>query len=92
MKKVLPLGENVLVEILTKEKMTQTGIVLPDTIDGEKPQEGIVVAVGESEKISEKVQKGCKVLFAKYSGSEIEIDKKEYLILKAKDVLAVITD
>jgi len=92
MQKVLPLGENVLVEVLTKEKITQSGIVLPDTIDGEKSQEGLVVAVGESEKISEKIQKGNKVLFAKYTGSEIEINKKEHLILKGKDILAVILD
>lgn len=90
MKKVQPLGENVLVEVLTKEKVTESGIVLPDTVDQEKPQEGRVVAIGESKKISEKIKKGALVLFAKYSGSEIKIEEKEYLILKGEDILAVI--
>lgn len=90
MKKVLPLGENVLVEVLTKEKVTETGIVLPDTVNTEKPQEGKVIAVGESEKISKKIQKNSTVIFAKYSGAEIKIEEKEYLILKAEDILAVI--
>ena len=89
MKKILPLGENVLVEVQKKENKTETGIVLPDTVDGEKSQEGTVIAVGESEKISKSIQKGSRVIFAKYSGAELKFEDKEYLLLKAEDVLAV---
>lgn len=90
MKKVTPLGENVLVKVMSVEKTTESGIVLPDTASEEKPQEAEVVAVGESEKINSEIKKGSKVIFAKYSGTEIEIDKEEYLILKAEDILAVV--
>jgi len=90
MKNVLPLGENVLVKLVKGEKMTESGIVLPDTASEEKPQEGEVMAVGDSKKISDKIKKGVKIIFAKYSGTEIEIEKEEYLILKAEDILAVI--
>jgi len=90
MKKIQPLGANVLVEVVAQEKMTESGIVLPDTVSEEKPQEGRVVAIGDSKKINENIKKDSLVIFAKYSGTEIEIDKKEFLILKAEDVLAVI--
>jgi chaperonin GroES len=90
MKNVLPLGENVLVKLVKGEKTTESGIVLPDTASEEKPQEGEVMAVGDSKKISDKIKKGVKIIFAKYSGTEIEIEKEEYLILKAEDILAVI--
>lgn len=90
MKNVLPLGENVLVKLVKGEKMTESGIVLPDTASEEKPQEGEVMAVGDSKKISDKIKKGVKIIFAKYSGTEIEIEKEEFLILKAEDILAVI--
>lgn len=90
MKKIKPIGENILVKIEKEEKKTSSGIVLPETVSGEKPQEGKVIEVGNSEKIDEKIKKGVKVIFAKYSGSELEIDKEEYLLLKAEDILAVI--
>lgn len=90
MKKIQPLGKNILVEIVVQEKVTDSGIVLPDTASEEKPQEGKVVAVGDSEKINENIKKDSLVIFAKYSGTEIEIDKKEYLILKSEDILAVV--
>ena len=90
MKKIQPLGKNVLVEVVTQEKMTESGIVLPDTVSEEKPQEGKVVAVGDSDKVNKNIKKGSFVIFAKYSGTEIEVDNKEYLILKAEDILAVV--
>ena len=90
MKKVTPLGENVLVKVMSVDKTTESGIVLPDTASEEKPQEAEVIAVGGSEKINAEIKKGSKVIFAKYSGTEIEIDKEEYLILKAEDILAVV--
>jgi len=84
--KVQPLNENVLVQIQKMEKKTKGGIVLPDTADDEKPQEGEVIEVGDSNKI--KVKKGDTVIFAKYTGTEIKVDDIEYLILKAEDILA----
>ena len=90
MKKVQPLGANVLVKVTEAKNTTDSGIVLPATASEEKPQEGEVIAVGDSKKINEKLKKGAKIIFAKYSGTEIEIEKKEYLILKTEDVLAVI--
>ncbi|MDA3815060.1 MAG: co-chaperone GroES [Patescibacteria group bacterium] len=91
MEKIQPLGENVLIEVVTQEKMTESGIVLPDTVSEEKPQEGKIIAIGDSKKINENIKKGSLVIFAKYSGTEIEVEKKEYLILKAEDILAVVS-
>jgi len=90
-KKIQPLGRNVLVKVRKVEKMTESGIVIPDTASEKKPQEGEVVAVGDSEKINPKIKKGASVLFREYGGTELEIDNEEYRILDAKeDVLAVI--
>lgn len=85
---IRPLGENVLVKIPKKEKKTDGGLFIPDTANEERPQEGKVVAVGDSEKI--KVKKGQKIIFAKYSGSELTLDKEEFLIIKQEDILAVV--
>ncbi|HEY4497782.1 MAG: co-chaperone GroES [Candidatus Lloydbacteria bacterium RIFCSPHIGHO2_02_FULL_50_13] len=99
MVKIKPLGDRVLVEPLSDEeraKKTKYGIVIPDTADKEKPQEGIVVAVGpgktlESGKVAPlPVKKGDRVLFSKYGPSEIKVDDKEYLIAKEEDILAII--
>ena len=91
MSKVQPLGRNILVKASKVEKTTDSGIVLPDTASEEKPQEGEVVAVGDSEKINERIKEGTKVIFKKYSGNEIEIEKEEHVILDAKeDILAII--
>ncbi|HHX58541.1 MAG TPA: co-chaperone GroES [Candidatus Moranbacteria bacterium] len=93
MKKIKPLGKNVLVELIAKEEKTSGGIVLPDTADKEKPQEGKVVAVGDSSKIPESIKKGVKVLFKKYGGDEIKVDGKEMIILNAKeDILGIIEE
>ncbi len=93
MKKIKPLGKNVLVKILPKEEKTASGIVIPDTVDKEKPQEGEVVAVGDSPKVPEVIKKGVKVLFKKYGGDEIKIDDQEMIILDCKDdILGVIEE
>ncbi|MFZ2881604.1 MAG: co-chaperone GroES, partial [Candidatus Moraniibacteriota bacterium] len=75
---IKPLGENVLVKISKADQKTKSGIVLPDTASVDRPQEGKVVAVGDSEKI--KVKKNQVIIFAKYSGSEIKIDGGDFLI------------
>lgn len=87
MKKIQPLGENILIKVTKAEEVTESGIVLPDTVSKEDPQEGEVMAVGDSKKINEKIKKGAKVVFAKYSNTEVE---EGYLILKAEDVLAIV--
>ena len=91
---VKPLGDRVLVEPLEAEEVTKSGIYLPDTAK-EKPQEGTVVSVGTG-RVDDKgtrhaleVKAGNKVLYGKYSGTEIKIEGKEYLIVSERDILAV---
>ncbi len=95
--KIRPLGDRIVVEPLEAEEKTKGGIILPDTAK-EKPQEGKVVAVGkgkvgeDGKLVSMEVKVGDKVLYGKYSGTEITIDDKEYIILKEEDILAVVED
>jgi len=93
--KVKPLNDRVLELRIGEEEKTSGGIIIPDTAK-EKPQEGKVVAVGpgrvndEGKKIALDVKAGDKVLFGKYSGTEIKIDGVEHLIMKEDDILAII--
>jgi chaperonin GroES len=84
---IRPLGENVLVQATQPEMKTASGIYLPETA-GEKPQQGKVIAIGDSEKI--KVKVGEKVIYARYGGAEVDVDGEAYLIIAQKDILAVI--
>lgn len=84
---VQPLGDRVLVKLVEEQERTQSGIYIPDTAK-DKPQTGLVVAVGDGEDV--KVQNGQRVLFAKFAGTEIKIDNVEHLILSAEDILAVV--
>lgn len=91
-----PLADRVLIEPLDQEEKTASGILLPETAK-EKPQEGVIVAIGpgkwdeDGEKRMEmEVKLGDKVIFAKYSGSEIKINDKKYLLMSEKDILAVV--
>ena len=90
-----PLGEKVIVEVLEAKEKTKGGIVLPDSAK-EKPQEAKILAVGSGKVLSNgkvvppEVKVGDVVLFGKYSGSEIKLSGKEYLIINQDDVLAVI--
>ena len=90
-----PLGDRVVVKPVEKEEMTKSGIVIPDTVK-EKPQEGIVEAVGTGRildngtKVPMELEVGDKVLYAKYAGNEFKLDDIEYLIISEKDVLAVV--
>ncbi|MCU0605905.1 MAG: co-chaperone GroES [Candidatus Edwardsbacteria bacterium] len=95
--KMKPLGDRVIVKPLEPKETKKGGIIIPDTAK-EKPMEGEVMAVGPG-KVDEKgarvpmdVKKGDKVLYGKYSGTEIRIDDVEYLIMHADDVMAVIND
>ena len=93
--KIQPLADRIMVEVLEAKEVTKGGIVLPDTAQ-EKPQEAKVVAIGkgkvsdEGKTIPPEVKVGDKVLFGKYSGTEIVVDGNEYLILKEEDILAII--
>ncbi len=89
---IKPLGDRIVVKPLEAEETTKSGIVLPDTAEKERKAQGEVVAIGEGEKIAKlKLKVGDKVLFGKYSGDEVEVDKVEYKILKDEEVLAVIS-
>jgi chaperonin GroES len=95
MVKIKPLDDRVVVQALEKEEKTAGGIFLPETAK-EKPQQGKVVAVGPGKMLDTgqrapmNVKKGDVVLFAKYSGSEVEVDGKELLIMRESDLLAVV--
>lgn len=90
-----PLDDRVVVEPMDAEEVTAGGIVLPDTAK-EKPQQGKVIAVGPGrvldtgERAKPAVKKGDVVVYAKYGGTEIEVDGKEYKILRESDVLAIV--
>jgi chaperonin GroES len=90
-----PLGDRILVKPKESEEKTASGIVLPDTAK-EKPQEGEVIAVGpgakddEGKRIAMDVKVGDKVLYSKYSGTEVKINGKEHLIIRESDILAII--
>jgi chaperonin GroES len=93
--KVRPLHDRILVKRVEEEKKSKGGIIIPDTAQ-EKPQEGRVVAVGTGKVLENgstrapEVGKGDRVLFSKYSGSEVNIDGEEHLIIREEDVLAVL--
>jgi len=93
--KVRPLHDRVIVQRLEEGEQKVGGIIIPDTAK-EKPQEGKVIAVGngkvndEGKKVPLDVKAGDKILFGKYSGSEVKLDDEEYLILREEDVLAII--
>ncbi|WP_026369695.1 co-chaperone GroES [Kallotenue papyrolyticum] len=96
--RIRPLADRVVVKPQEREEKTKAGIYLPDTASKEKPQEGIVMAVGEGrlddngKRIPVSVKAGDRVLFAKYAGTEIKLDDEEYLILAEKDILAVVQE
>ncbi|MBN1778865.1 MAG: co-chaperone GroES [Candidatus Buchananbacteria bacterium] len=86
-----PLGNRIVVEPLTEEEVTKSGIILPDTVDKEKKAEGKILAIGDGKKIQKLGLKvGDKVLFGKYAGEEVTVEEKDYKILSDEDVLAVI--
>ena len=93
--KLRPLHDRVVVRRIDAEERTKGGIIIPDTAK-EKPQEGEVVAVGSGKRMEDgkvhplDVKAGDRILFGKYSGSEIKIDGEEHLILREDEVLGVI--
>lgn len=93
--KIRPLGDRVIVKPTEEKEVKKGGIIIPDTAK-EKPQEGEVIAVGPGKvdetgkKIPMDVKAGDKILYGKYSGTEIKIDDKEYLIMHQEDILGII--
>ena len=93
--KLRPLQDRILVQRVKEEEQTKGGIIIPDTAK-EKPAEGKVVAVGngklddKGKRIALEVKKGDRILFGKYSGTEVKISGEEYLIMREDDVLGII--
>ena len=90
-----PIGDKVIIEVLEAQEKTTGGIVLPD-VAKEKPQEGKVIAVGDGKilpsgkTVPPTVKPGDRILFGKYSGSEIKVEENEYLIVNEDDILAIL--
>lgn len=93
---IKPLSDHVFIEPIADEKVTKTGIVLPDTAEKERPMKGRVVAVGVGKKndrgelMPMSVKVGDAILFKKYGPDEIQIDGKKYLVGSEEDILAII--
>ena len=93
--KLRPLQDRILVQRVAEETTTKGGIIIPDTAK-EKPAEGKVVAVGngkvgdDGKRVALEIKKGDRILFGKYSGTEVKIEGEEYLIMREDDVLGVI--
>ena len=95
--KLRPLGDRILVKRIKEEEKTKGGIIIHDTAK-EKPQEGKVMAVGkgkvaeDGKLIAPEVKAGDKILFGKYSGSEIKLEGDDLIVLREDDILGIITD
>ncbi len=93
--KIRPLHDRILVERLEEKESVRGGIIIPDTAK-EKPQEGKVIAVGtgkvteDGKRLGLDVKVGDTILFGKYSGSDVKVDDKDYLILREEDILAIL--
>jgi chaperonin GroES len=91
--KIIPLGDRIVVKNLQQDETLSSGIIIPDTAK-EKPQQAEVIAVGpgriddNGKRVPVEVQAGDVVIYAKYSGNEIKLDREDYLILSEKDILA----
>ncbi len=94
--KLKPLGNRVILEPVSKEEKTKSGIIIPETVDKEKPEQGKILAVGpgkmskDGKRIPMDIKAGDKVLFSKYSPTEVKIEDKEYLVVSDDDILAII--
>jgi chaperonin GroES len=93
---IKPLADHILIEPIKEEEKTKAGILLPETAEKERPEQGRVIAVGPGKKTDEgkvipvSVKPGQKVLFTKYGPNEIKVNNKEYLIAKEEDILAIV--
>lgn len=91
-----PLHSNVIIKPIIEDETTKSGIVLPDTVDKERPESGTVMAVGpgrildNGQRAEMNVKEGDKVMFKKYSPDEIKVDGEEYLVINEADILAIL--
>ena len=94
--KIKPLADYIVIEPISQEEKTKTGILVPSTIEREKPEQGRVIAIGTGKRtdsgqlIPPEVKPGDIVLFTKYGPNEVKVDDKEYLIAKQEDILAIL--
>lgn len=94
--KLRPLHDHVIVKAITEDEVTKSGIVLPDTVDKEKPEKGEVIAVGpgklmeNGQRAEMSVKVGDKVMFKKYSPDEVKVDEEEYLVIGEGDIMAIL--
>ncbi len=95
-RKIIPLGDRVLVSIVAAETKTKSGIIIPDTASKERPEQGVVVAVGdgrttdEGKTIAPKVKVGDAIIFSSYQLEEVKVDGEEFYILSESNILAII--
>ncbi len=96
MAKLKPLGDHVVVKPLSKEETSKSGIILPETVDKEKPEQGLVMAIGPGKLLDNgaraamSVKVNDKVVFKKYSPDEVKVEKEEFLVISESDILAII--
>ena len=94
--KIKPLGNRVVLKSLPEEEVTKGGIILPDTAEKEKPEQAEVIAIGPGKLLDDgkrsemEVSVGDKVIFSKYSPTEIKLDEEEYLVVGEEDILGII--
>ncbi|MBI4652965.1 co-chaperone GroES [Candidatus Kuenenbacteria bacterium] len=94
--KIIPLNDRVIIKPIQKDEITKSGIILPETMNKEKPEQGEVIAVGpgklldNGKRASMEVKVGDKVLFTKYSPNEIKIDDQELLVINESDIMAIL--
>lgn len=93
---IQPLGDRVVVQAVSKEEVTKSGIVIPATVEKERPEQGNVIAVGSGRLLDNGqrapmgVKVGDRILFSKYGPTEIKIEREEYLVIKEEDILAIL--
>lgn len=91
-----PVSDHIILKPIDKETVTSSGIIIPDTVEKEKPEQAEVLAVGPGKMLENgqrqamEVQVGQKVMFKKWAPDEVEIDKQKYLIIKSEDVIAIV--
>ena len=96
-KKIRPLSDRIVVQAQDIEKKTPGGIVIPDSADKDKPSQGTVIAIGTGKYVDGKIMPlqikvGDKVLFGKYSGTNVKLDDQDYLVMREEDVMGVLEE
>lgn len=92
---IKPINDKVVVEAISADEVTKSGIVLPDTVDKERPEKGKIIAVGEGkfengQRVPMTVKVGDTVVFKKYSPDEVNVDGVDYLVISESDIIAIV--